>query len=138
MFLKLIKCNNPQRIRAGAVSLLAAILLIPVSGFSQDQTAPSGATSPDNTATNKGQKNTAEQQSEKTSDRQITQKIRQSLISDKSLSTNAHNCKIITKNGTVTLKGPVDSAEEKQTIASKAADVVGGADKINNQLTVKQ
>jgi osmotically-inducible protein OsmY len=38
----------------------------------------------------------------------------------------------------VTLKGPVHSEEEKQTIASKAAQVAGGADKVNNQLSIKQ
>jgi osmotically-inducible protein OsmY len=48
-----------------------------------------------------------------------------------------HNVKIITRNGAVTLKGPVHSEEEKQAIASKAADVVG-QDKVTNQLTVKQ
>jgi hyperosmotically inducible protein len=129
---------NHSQISMGVAPILAAMLLLPVSGFSQDQTTPSTANAPDNSATNKGQKNTADQQSERTSDRQITQKVRQSVIADKSLSSNAHNCKIITKNGLVTLKGPVNSEEEKQTIAAKAADVVGGADKVNNQLTVKQ
>jgi hyperosmotically inducible protein len=127
-----------SQISMGAAPILGAVLLLPVSGFSQDQTAPSTTNAPDNSATNKGQKNTADQQSEKTSDRQITQKVRQAVIADKSLSSSAHNCKIITKNGLVTLKGPVNSEEEKQTIAAKAADVVGGADKINNQLTVTQ
>jgi hyperosmotically inducible protein len=57
---------------------------------------------------------------------------------DKSLSTYGHNVKIITQNGMVTLKGPVHSEEEKQTIASKAAEVEGSADKVNNQLSIKQ
>jgi osmotically-inducible protein OsmY len=45
--------------------------------------------------------------------------------------------KIITQDGQVTLKGPVQNENEKQMIASKAADVVG-TEKVNNQLTVKQ
>ena len=46
--------------------------------------------------------------------------------------------KIITKNGMVTLKGPVHSEDEKSAIASKAAEIVGGQDKVTNQLTIKQ
>jgi len=65
------------------------------------------------------------------------QKIRQSIVADKSLSTYAHNVKIITQDGQVTLKGPVQNEEEKQAIASRAADVAGTG-KVNNQLTVKQ
>jgi osmotically-inducible protein OsmY len=59
-------------------------------------------------------------------------------VEDKGLSTYAHNVKIITVNGQVTLKGPVKSEEEKQTIASKAAEVAGSPDKVNNQLSIKQ
>jgi len=106
---------------------------LPTVGYAQEQTIP-----PDNSATNKAHQNTADQQSEKSADRLITQKVRRSLMADKSLSTNGHNCKVITKNGTVTLKGPVDSETEKQAIAEKAADVVGTPEKVNNQLTVKQ
>jgi hyperosmotically inducible periplasmic protein len=68
----------------------------------------------------------------------LTKKIRQSLIADKSLSTYGHNVKIITQNGVVTLKGPVHSEEEKQTIASEAAEIAGGPDKVVNQLSIKQ
>ena len=48
---------------------------------------------------------TADQQKENRSDRDITQQIRQAIMKDKSLSTYAHNVKIITQNGQVTLKG---------------------------------
>jgi osmotically-inducible protein OsmY len=118
---------------------LACLTTLPTGAFCQDQTAP--ATTPDNSAKNKAHSNTAntaEQQSEATSDRMLTKKIRQSLVADKSLSTYAHNVKIITKDGMVTLKGPVHSEDEKSAIASKAAEVAGGPDKITNQLTVKQ
>ena len=57
-------------------------------------------------------------------------------MNDKSLSTYAHNAKIIAQNGMVTLKGPVTSEEEKKTIEAKAAEVVG-PEKVTNELQVK-
>jgi hyperosmotically inducible protein len=112
--------------------------LLPLASFGQNQTSPPAAAAQDNSAKNKLHSHTADQQSETTSDRMLTKKIRQSLIADKSLSTYGHNVKIITKNGMVTLKGPVQTEDEKSTIASKAAEVAGGQDKVTNQLTVKQ
>jgi hyperosmotically inducible protein len=120
-----------------AVSTLASTLLIANCAFGQDQNSPTNA-SPDNSANNKAHMTTADQQSESTSDRMLTQKIRKSIIADKSLSMYGHNVKIITKDGAVTLKGPVHSDAEKQSIGDKAAEAAGGADKVTNQLTVKQ
>jgi hyperosmotically inducible protein len=95
---------------------------------------------PDNTKVNERDKNrtepTADQQKENKSDRDIAQQIRQSIVKDKSLSTYAHNVKVISENGAVTLKGPVRSADEKSAIEAKAAAIVG-QDKITNQLEVK-
>jgi hyperosmotically inducible protein len=114
---------------------LAITLLIPYGSFGQ---AASQTAAPDNSAQNKAHNTTADQQSSTASDRMLTRKIRQSLMADKSLSTYGHNVKIIAQNGSVTLKGPVHSEEEKQTIESKAAEVVGSADKVSSQLSVKQ
>ena len=116
---------------------LATAGLVPQAIHAQDQSTPA-ATQPDNSAKNKAHHKTADQQSEGTSDRELTKKIRQSIVADKSLSTYGHNVKIIAENGMVTLKGPVKSDEEKSTIASKAAEAAGGQDKVTNQLTVKQ
>jgi hyperosmotically inducible protein len=69
-------------------------------------------------------------------DRNITAKIRRSIMADKSLSTYAHNVKVISQDGTVTLKGPVRSDAEQQTIVSKATDVTGNTDKVINQMSV--
>jgi osmotically-inducible protein OsmY len=95
---------------------------------------------PDNTKINERDKDrsqpTADQQKDNRSDQDITQQIRQSVMKDKSLSTYAHNIKIISQNGMVTLKGPVRSIDEKHTIETKAADVVG-QDKVTNELEVK-
>ena len=65
-----------------------------------------------------------------------TASVRKAIMADKSLSTYAHNVKIITMNGAVTLKGPVKSEEEKQKVAADAASAVS-PDKVTNELTVK-
>ncbi len=131
---------NIDRIKRTPVKWIAVIglsvtLLTPCASFGQEA---SQAAAPDNASQNKAHNTTADQQSEATSDRMLTKKIRQSLMADKSLSTYGHNVKIIAQNGSVTLKGPVHSEEEKQAIGSKAAEVAGGADKVSNQLSVKQ
>ena len=74
-------------------------------------------------------------QSESESDRKITQEIRQAIMSDSTLSTNAKNIKIITIKGVVTLRGPVASSQEKDAIARKVDDVPGVV-KLDNQLEV--
>ncbi len=56
-------------------------------------------------------------------------------MKDKSLSTYGHNVKIITKDGKVTLKGPVHSKTEKSNIEQKA-QLVAGADNVQNHLEV--
>jgi hyperosmotically inducible protein len=121
-----------------ASAAFAAALLCPGVWLAHSQTDSPAAVSPDNSGTNKAQNKTADQQSEAASDRMLTKKIRQALIADKSLSTYGHNVKIITKAGSVTLKGPVHSEEEKQSIASKTESIVGSPEKVTNQLTVKQ
>lgn len=96
------------------------------------------AKAPDNSGTNKTQNQpvTADQQKNNVSDRDLTAKIRRSVIADKSLSMYAHNVKIIVVGGSVTLKGPVHSDAEKQTIEKKATDIAGSG-KVTNDITVK-
>jgi osmotically-inducible protein OsmY len=93
---------------------------------------------PDNTKANKAATKgpTADQGKNNESDRTIMQKIRQAVMADKSLSTYAHNVKIISQNGKVTLKGPVNSDAEKQSIEQKAVDVAG-AGNVTNEITIK-
>jgi len=64
-------------------------------------------TQPDNTKRNKEKDPNADQQKMNPADRETTQKIRKAIMDDKTLSTYAHNIKIITRNGKVTLRGPV-------------------------------
>ena len=78
---------------------------------------------------------TAGEQSNNKGDLQLTSEIRQAIVKDDSLSMMAHNVKIISTNGTVTLRGPVKSDAEKAAVASKA-QAIAGADKVDNQLEV--
>lgn len=80
---------------------------------------------------------TADKQPNAKDDRMTTANVRKAIMADKDLSTYAHNVKIITQGGTVTLKGPVKSDDEKNKVATDAASVVS-QDKVVNQLTVKQ
>lgn len=108
---------------------VAAFGLFSVACFAQTQ--------PDNTAQNKDHAVTADSQSHARSDRMTTHNVRKAIVADKSLSAYAHNVKVITVNGAVTLKGPVRSEEEKQKVQADAANVVS-ADSITNELTVKE
>jgi hyperosmotically inducible protein len=116
---------------------IAAFSLAAVSAHAQQ--ADSQA-QPDNTANNKGDNKkgamTADNQKEATADRELAKKIRKSIAGDSSLSTYAHNVKVIVRDGMVTLKGPVKSEEEKTAVGAKANDIAG-ADKVRNELTVK-
>ena len=95
-----------------------------------------GTQEPDNTRANQNQNPTADQQKETPADRELAQKIRKAIVDDGSLSTYAHNVKIIVRNGVVVLKGPVQSDLERKTVAAKAEEIAGTG-KVKNQLTVK-
>jgi len=79
---------------------------------------------------------TADQAKNDVSDRDIMQKIRKAIMADKSLSAEAHNVKVIARNGQVTLRGFVRSEEEKTVVAQKAAEVAGVSN-VTNDLIVK-
>ena len=78
---------------------------------------------------------TADQQKENASDLALVKKIRQSLMNDKSLSTYAHNVKVVAQGGQVTLKGPVRSEHEKKSVEIKATKIAG-AGRVTNEITV--
>jgi osmotically-inducible protein OsmY len=104
-----------------------------------NQASPPSATAPDNTARNQRDRGdatkTAGDQAENEVDRTITQQVRQAITSDDTLSTDAKNVKIITNDGTVTLRGPVKSEQEKTKIEAKAKQVAG-VKQVENQLEV--
>jgi hyperosmotically inducible protein len=120
--------------------LLAGSLMSGTWVIAQDQNTQSTPVPADNTKLNQRDKNpaepTADQQMNNRSDRDITQQIRRSIVKDKSLSTYAHNVKIVTQNGQVTLKGPVRSEDEKRAVEAKAAEVAGQS-KVTSQVDVK-
>jgi hyperosmotically inducible periplasmic protein len=117
----------------------SVLYTIPVVSYSQAMSpnngSPQQATEPDNTRQNKQNMPTADQQGNNTSDLDMAKNVRRALMQDKSLSTYAHNVKVIAQNGKVTLKGPVKSEDEKQAIAAKAAEVAGPGNVVN-ELTV--
>lgn len=87
------------------------------------------AQEPDNTKTNKRDREagsvTADDQKMNKADRELAQKIRKAVNEDKTLSTYAHNVKIIVQDGVVTLKGPVRTDAEKTAIEAKATGIAG-------------
>jgi hypothetical protein len=117
---------------AAATALFAGSV---IAGTIQQDQQPA----PDNTKTNQGDANkgatTADQQKMNPADRATTKQIRSALMEDKTLSTYAHNIKIITQDGHVTLKGPVRTEDEKTAIGEKAAQVAG-AGNVTNHLRI--
>ena len=115
----------------GSLVFCAALIAAPSTRLQ----APT-QTAPDNTKMNKDQSSpSADQQKMNSSDRATTQKIRKAIHDDKALSTYAHNIKIITQDGKVTLRGPVGSEEEKSAIEAKAVGIVG-QENVTNQIEV--
>ena len=125
---------HQQRYRRVVAALtVAGALLLPVCSAAAQQPPA------DNTKVNKRDRatgaKTADQQKENATDREITQKIRRAVMDEKSLSTYAHNVKIVTTDGAVTLKGPVRTAEEKKIVEAKAVEVAG-AGHVTNQISI--
>lgn len=110
-----------------------------------DSTAPDdtsrapSATSPENTAINErdasGATKTPIDQDETQADVNRTAEIRQRIVDQDGLSINARNAKVITQGGKVTLRGPVESQAEKDTLDRIAREVAGDAN-VDNQLEV--
>jgi len=125
-----------------AVLFLGMLLVVSACSKTNDDqanTKPAAATDADNTARNADTSAAALtplDQGESDSDRQISASIRKAVLADNSLSVNAHNVKIITSSGTVTLEGPVKSAHEKEVIEAKAT-AVAGVNKVNDRLEVE-
>lgn len=115
----------------GSLMYGVSLMAVPIPQYQNNS-----QTAPDNTKKNKEQNSpNADQQKMNSSDRTVTQKIRKSIHDDTSLSAYAHNIKIITQDGKVTLRGPVRSVEEKSNLEGKAA-TVAGQENVTNQLEV--
>jgi hyperosmotically inducible protein len=116
-----------------AIALLAALSAVPAGMVL--------AQAPDNSRSNAATENStdrgsvADGQSNRPQDLQLTRTIRRSVMADKTLSVDAHNVKIVTVNGHVTLNGVVRSDAEKSAVVAKAV-TVAGADNVLDALKV--
>jgi hyperosmotically inducible periplasmic protein len=116
--------------------LFGSFALVQAQQPTGQQASPAADNSKMNQRDQSANEPTADQQKNNRTDQDITRQIRQSVMADKSLSTYAHNVKIITQNGQVTLKGPVRSEDEKQAVASKAT-AIAGENKVTDDLSIK-
>jgi hyperosmotically inducible protein len=128
--------------RTSVLGLALAFLVLGCSKNDQsknDQSSQTAAVPADNSGRNVRDRDdatkTSGDQSESEADRTISQNIRQAIVADDSVSTNGKNVKIITVDGTVTLRGPVKSEKEKAEIEAKAKQVAG-VKRVDNQLEI--
>jgi hyperosmotically inducible periplasmic protein len=124
-----------------AFGLMTVAALLGCDGIETGDVSPvSSQTAPDNTAVNRrdaelDKTKTPIDQSEKQADVDTTAEIRKRVVDTPDLSVNARNAKIITADGKVTLRGPVNSEAEKDLLA-KIAVAVAGEGNVDNQLEV--
>lgn len=118
---------------ASAASVLA------ISALAQDPSKPK-TPEPDNSARNVRDRNAQTQtppnQGNSKSDVATTAQIRKEIVGTKDMSVNARNVKIITNTGKVTLRGPVNTPEEKRLVGD-IANRIAHAENVDNQLEVK-
>jgi len=127
------------KFKSGWLATAIVVVALSIASNGNVCAAPqSPAPAADNTKSNEANRTgpTAGDAEDNRSDRDIMQQIRKAVMDDKSLSTYAHNVKIIAQHGQVTLKGPVRSEEEKRVIEEKATGVAGSGN-VNNQITIK-
>ncbi len=125
-----------------ALTCVSAFAVDTPPAASTAASAPQGQATPnvDNTNINGRDKSAAtltpQNQSNRAQDRQTLAAVRRAIVGDKSLSSMAHNVKIIVDGGAVTLRGPVKSEEEKAKVESLVKEVTG-ITTTDNQLDVK-
>lgn len=125
----------PARLYLSSLTVSAVLLITPAVQGGQNSSTPA-----DNTRANKGANGKSEHTADKgagtMSDLQMTKQIRRELMKDKTLSTYGHNVKVLVSSGKVTLKGPVNSDEEKKAIEDHARSIAGDAN-VTNDISVK-
>jgi hyperosmotically inducible periplasmic protein len=135
----------------GMKSIFPAVCCLVVAAGCGDTRAPSAATGQADRSTSANQLSgntgvnvrdrkpdavTPLNQNENEQDVTMTASIRKQVVAAK-MSTDATNVKIITQNGHVTLRGPVDSVDEKSRIL-KIAEGIAGAKNVDNQLEIAE
>lgn len=133
--LALVGCSDTRTSTTPVATTQDSKLGAPAAAHSSTTATTSDRT---NTAVNTrdrdGAHKTSLDQNENQADINITAGIRKKVVAEK-MSVEAHNVKIITQDGNVTLRGPVKTDDEKQKIEAIAKDVAG-ADKVDSQLEV--
>nr|WP_295773122.1 BON domain-containing protein [Rhodoferax sp.] len=125
-----------------ALTCVSAMAVDAPPSASKATAVPQGqaSSSVDNTNINKrdkgGATKTPQNQSNSKQDRELLAAVRRAIVGDKSLSSMAHNVKVVVDGGAVTLRGPVKSAEEKAKV-EELAKHVNGITATDNQLDVK-
>jgi osmotically-inducible protein OsmY len=124
--------------------LIAGIFAATLAGYGCDRSKAEEREADEPAAADNTEKNkrddkagalTPGDQGESETDRTITQKVRQGVVGHDDLSTNATNVKIITRDSVVTLRGPVESQQEKTTVEAIARKVEG-VKRVENQLEI--
>ena len=118
-------------------ALLASFVLTAGLSVAFGQQPDNTNQQPDNTKVNKQPQPTADQAKNNKSDVKLAAQVRRAILKDKSLSTYAHNIKIVARDGKVTLRGPVKSDADKSAVEQKANEVAG-AGNVTSELTVKE
>ena len=135
------RVDVPEARRRDELASTGNALPAPREGHTAGAEAKDMGTQPDNTRVNERDRDsqalTPLDQKENESDREITQRIRKAVIADDALSSSARNVKIITRDGQVTLRGPVKSAQERSAV-ERAAVTVAGPKRVTNQLEITQ
>ena len=140
--------NSPLRTRPLWAAIAALSLATPAAFAAQDQAAspdqsaaPVKSTAADNTRVNVRDKAhdtlTPIDQPNNAADIKVAADVRKSLMKDDSLSTMAHNVKLVASAGVVTLRGPVASEAEKSKVEQLAAASTG-VSRVRNELDIKQ
>ncbi|HET8934326.1 MAG TPA: BON domain-containing protein [Polyangiales bacterium] len=107
----------------------------PSANSNGDQMAVPADDTGRNARDRQGAEPTAQDQPENAADRTITQQIRKQVVGQDDLSINGKNVKIVTVDGVVTLRGPVQSEKERSDIGSVAKNV-DGVKRVDNQLEI--
>ena len=115
------------------LSFISAVLVATSPAICEVKPADSTAR---NARDRSSQNLTPQDQSNSAGDVELSKNIRQAIVKDSSLSSTAKNVKIVSTEGKVTLRGPVNSHEEKMRIGRSAIDKAG-ATNVDNQLEVK-
>lgn len=121
-----------------SITLLAGLLAVTAANA---QTADSATRheAADNTRANSADRNTDTKtpldQSNDQDAIEVTAGIRRAVLEDKSLSTSAHNIKIVTNGNVVTLRGPVESADEKKRVEALAVKSATGK-QVRNEISI--